>query len=153
MLVPVLARPFHGLPNSGEYLLRPDFNFCVHLCYVKYLNVIGKLLFCNFHVAQCYNSMAHKLYLPAKCSITCSVSRRASVQLLLYNTLADLGGMPGTRPPYGTQFFCFRIHFYQKVPASEVHAPPPTGNPGSATVIPLGQHVFKSLTSIYLSPV
>ena len=26
--------------------------------------------------------------------------------------------------PYGTQFFRFRIHFHQKVPASEVHTPP-----------------------------
>ena len=47
-------------------------------------------------------------------------------------TLADLGGRPGARPPYGTQFFRFRIHFNRKVPTSEVHAPP-TGSPGSAT--------------------
>ena len=33
------------------------------------------------------------------------------------------GGMPGTRPPYGTQFFRFCIHFHQKVPMSEVHSP------------------------------
>ena len=33
--------------------------------------------------------------------------------------------------PYGTQFFRFRIHFHQKAPTSEVHAPP-MGNPGSA---------------------
>ena len=25
--------------------------------------------------------------------------------------------------PYGTQFFCFHIHFHQKVPALGVHAP------------------------------
>ena len=55
--------------------------------------------------------------------------------------LADLGrGMPGARPLYGTKFFHFRIHFCQKAPMSEVHAPltgprPPTGNPGSATVL------------------
>ena len=44
--------------------------------------------------------------------------------------------------PNGSQFFCFRIHFHQKAPASEVSAPPPphnrsrppTGNPGSPTV-------------------
>ena len=60
----------------------------------------------------------------------------------LYYPLADLGGcVPGARPPHGTQFFLFHIHFHQKVPTSEVHAPlngctpPPTGNPGSATVI------------------
>ena len=52
--------------------------------------------------------------------------------------LADLGGCAGRMPPYGTQFFRFRIHFCQKAPVSEVHAPlmgprPPTGNPGSAT--------------------
>ena len=53
--------------------------------------------------------------------------------------LADLGGVPGARPTYGTQFFRFRMHFCQKAPTSEVHSPPngstppPTGNPGSAT--------------------
>ena len=50
------------------------------------------------------------------------------------------GGMPGACPPYGTQFFRFHIYFHRKVSTSEVHAPltgarPPTGNPGSATVI------------------
>ena len=40
--------------------------------------------------------------------------------------------------PHGTQFFRFRNHFHQKVPALEVHASPngctpSTGNPGSAT--------------------
>ena len=49
-------------------------------------------------------------------------------------TLADLGGVPSARPPYGTQFFRFRIHFHRKVPTSEVRAPP-AGNPGSATEI------------------
>ena len=39
------------------------------------------------------------------------------------NALADLGGMPGTCRPYGTQFFCFCIHFWWKVPTLEVHAP------------------------------
>ena len=38
-------------------------------------------------------------------------------------TLVDLGGVPGTRHPYGTQFFQFRIHFCQKAPASGVHTP------------------------------
>ena len=31
--------------------------------------------------------------------------------------------MPGACPPYGIQFFRFHIHFHQKVPTSEVHAP------------------------------
>ena len=39
-------------------------------------------------------------------------------------TLADLGDVPGARPPYGTQFFHFCTHFHQKVPVLEVHAPP-----------------------------
>ena len=26
-------------------------------------------------------------------------------------------------PPYGTQFFCFRIHFHQKVVMSDIDAP------------------------------
>ena len=38
--------------------------------------------------------------------------------------LADLGGRAWHMPPYGTQFFRFCIHFHQKVPTSEVHAPP-----------------------------
>ena len=37
--------------------------------------------------------------------------------------LADLGGHARRTPPYGTQFFHFRIHFRQKVPMLEVHAP------------------------------
>ena len=40
----------------------------------------------------------------------------------------------GACPPYRTQFFHFHIHFHQKVPTSEVHAPP-TGNPGSAPAL------------------
>ena len=52
-------------------------------------------------------------------------------------------GRAGRTPPYRTQFFRFHIHFCQKVPVSEVHAPPmgprsPTGNPGSATVCGCG---------------
>ena len=57
-----------------------------------------------------------------------------------HNPLVDLGGFARCTPPYRTQFFCFCIHFHWKAPTSEVHAPltdvcPPTGNPGSATVI------------------
>ena len=33
------------------------------------------------------------------------------------------GGRARRTPPYGTQFFCFCIHFPQKVPTSEVHTP------------------------------
>ena len=47
--------------------------------------------------------------------------------------LADLGGVPGTCPPYRIQFFHFCIHFHRKAPMSEVH--PPMGNPGSATAL------------------
>ena len=38
-----------------------------------------------------------------------------------------IGGSRGRArrtPPYGTQFFRFRIHFHRKVPMSVVHAPP-----------------------------
>ena len=38
-------------------------------------------------------------------------------------SLADLGGACQVHAPYGTQFFHFCIHFHQKVPTSEVHAP------------------------------
>ena len=56
-----------------------------------------------------------------------------------WGSLADLGGACWAHAtPYGTQFFCFHIHFHQKLPVSGVHAPltgpcPPTENPGSAT--------------------
>ena len=42
-------------------------------------------------------------------------------------SFSDLGGActrTSLLVPYGTQFFRFRIHFWRKVPASEVHAPP-----------------------------
>ena len=61
---------------------------------------------------------------------------------LILNTcmsLVDLGGACQVHAtPYGTQFFHFSIHFHQKAPTSEGHAPqwvhaPPMGNPGSAT--------------------
>ena len=38
-------------------------------------------------------------------------------------------GRAGRTPPYGTQFFCFHIHFCRKVPMSEVHAPPNGSTP------------------------
>ena len=42
------------------------------------------------------------------------------------HALADLRGVCRVHTtPYGTQFFCFHIHFNRKAPASEVHAPPP----------------------------
>ena len=50
--------------------------------------------------------------------------------------------------PYGTQFFHFCIHFHRKASALEVHTPlmgacPPTGNPGSATVMnPWGKEII-----------
>ena len=51
------------------------------------------------------------------------------------NTLADLGSVPGARPPpQGSRFFRFDILNFRNVTASGVHVPP-TGNPGSATVI------------------
>ena len=58
----MLTRPFHGLLNSGDYLLRPGFNLGVCLCNGKYLNVHEKLLFYNLHVALCYNCMNEKTF-------------------------------------------------------------------------------------------
>ena len=41
------------------------------------------------------------------------------------SALADLrGACRAHATPYRTQLFRFRIHFHQKVPVSEVHAPP-----------------------------
>ena len=81
---------------------------------------------------------------------------REKVQQLWSNALADLGGVPGARPPpHGTQFFHFRIHFCQKVPVSEVHAPPngstpppPTENPGSATAM-ISKHKYEEAQYIH----
>ena len=59
-----------------------------------------------------------------------------------WHTINTIGESKGAcrahATPYGTQFFCFCIHFHRKAPTSEVHAPsngctPPMGNPGSAT--------------------
>ena len=60
---------------------------------------------------------------------------------LILMSLADPGGaLPARTPPNRINFFRFCICFHQKVYASEVGAPPqrvgappPTGNPGSAT--------------------
>ena len=61
-----------------------------------------------------------------------------TAQSALVDQQAGGGGRARRMPPYGTKFFHFHIHFWQKVPMSEVHTPltgphPPTGNPGSAT--------------------
>ena len=70
-------------------------------------------------------------------SATDTVSKRFNPFQMI--SLADLGGACRVHAtPYGTQFFCFRIHFHQKVPMLEDHTPltaarPPAGNPGSAT--------------------
>ena len=64
----------------------------------------------------------------------------------------DIGGSRGRlarrTPPYGTQFFCFRIHFHWKVPMSEVHAPPngctpPYGEILDPPLIDTGMWVYK----------
>ena len=43
--------------------LRPGFNLCVRLCHGRYLNVLGKLLFYNLHVALCYTLRIPKIQL------------------------------------------------------------------------------------------
>ena len=58
---------------------------------------------------------------------------------LLVPAVADPGGAPPARPPYGSRFFRFDIQIFRNVAASGVGASPyvvgapPTGNPGSAT--------------------
>ena len=70
------------------------------------------------------------------------------------NALANLGGpCRAHATPYGTQFFHFCIHFHQKAPMSEVHAPPPgarppAGNPGSATAICYNKRVKVAIVEI-----
>ena len=56
-------------------------------------------------------------------SSDCQGSFSNKLDQLRKSTLADLGGMLGTCPPYRTQFFCFCIHFCQKAHALEVHTP------------------------------
>ena len=52
-------------------------------------------------------------------------SSKGTYSISLHLSLADLGGARRAHAtPYGTQFLRFRIHFHQKVPASEVHTPP-----------------------------
>ena len=65
--------------------------------------------------------------------------------VILAISLADVGGVPGARPQ-GSRFFRFDIQNFRNVTASGVHAPPPTGNPGSAlNLIPL--FIFKAICS------
>ena len=74
---------------------------------------------------------------------TADLSGGPCLQTMAVQSLADLGGgCARCTPPhfYRTQFFWFCIHFWQKVPALEVHGSPLMGprpstrNPGSATV-------------------
>ena len=44
---------------------------------------------------------------------------------MVINAVADLGGVPGARPPKGSGFFRFYIQNFQNVTASGVQAPPP----------------------------
>ena len=65
---------------------------------------------------------------------TCSVARRSKLLVRRYlfplgRALADPGGAASVSPPNRINFFHFRICFHQKVYASEVGAPPPTGRP------------------------
>ena len=43
---------------------------------------------------------------------------------LVFHVIGGSRGACAGHAPYGTQFFHFHIHFHQKVPTSEVHAPP-----------------------------
>ena len=58
---------------------------------------------------------------------------------MLATTLADLGGVPSAHPPKGPDSFVLTYKIFETLPPQEsmppyeVHAPPPTGNPGSAT--------------------
>ena len=65
------------------------------------------------------------------------------------HSLADLGGVPGARPLWDP-ILSFSHTFLPKVPVSEVHAPP-TGNPGSATVIYHLQQVLNFLRGLHLN--
>ena len=51
------------------------------------------------------------------------------------NALADPGGAAGTCPPNRIQSFIFAYVFAKKHPCQRLAPPPPTGNPGSATVM------------------
>ena len=76
------------------------------------------------------------------CSTQCERSLTALNLMCLPQMWSFIDGSRGRRrrPPNRIQFFRFRTHFRWKAYASEVGAPPngtappPTGNPGSATV-------------------
>ena len=72
----------------------------------------------------------------------------AECRHILFKALADLGGRTWRVPPQGTQFFRFDIQTLWNVAASGVHAPPPTGNPGSATVKYRWNEWFRNSTKI-----
>ena len=63
------------------------------------------------------------------------------------NFITIIGGSRGACPvytPHGTQFFHFCIHFHQKVPTSEVHAPP------NGCMPPLWEILDPPLTIVFL---
>ena len=72
-------------------------------------------------------------------------------------TLADLvGACPAHAPTKGSRFFRSDIQNFENVTASGVHTPlrgprPPTGNPGSATVLHLIFHQSGFLLKLRLS--
>ena len=71
-----------------------------------------------------------KTYLNTKKNISVTQYNIATIRLFGFTInygLYCIGGSRGACPvhaPYGTQFFHFCIYFHQKVPTSEVHAPP-----------------------------
>ena len=52
-----------------------------------------------------------------------------------------------TPPPYGTQFFCFHIHFHHKAPASGPHLPPP---PNGSMAPPLREILDPPLFTVFI---
>ena len=66
-------------------------------------------------------------------------SRNCFVKINGCSALADLGGVPGARPPMGPNSFVFIDIFTRKCPRWRstplMGTRPPAGNPGSATVL------------------
>ena len=61
------------------------------------------------------------VYLPHQAKVKAMSS---DISLFCWVLIGGSRGRAGRMPPYGTQFFHFCTHFCQKVPVSEVHAPP-----------------------------
>ena len=85
---------------------------------------LGQLIFIKeLSLIFSVNTRCHYLLEPV---VFIPLYHNENTAMCVFDITLNIGGSRGCAqcmPPYGTQFFRFRIHFYRKVPTSEVHVP------------------------------